>query len=170
TADTTYTLWLREPGGENTATARASVRTGRNLGPAGDDSAGRGRGGMFSGTFGEEVSSRLRDIYFDYDANSIRADQQATLDENVRTLRALFEEFPQGRIIIEGHCDERGASEYNLALGDRRAQTIVEYMGQQGLPLGRLMLVGYGEEKPQCTQANESCYQLNRRAHFDPRP
>ena len=169
TADTTYTLWLRGPGGENTATARVTVRSSLNLGPAVDENAGRNGRRLFSGTFEEEVSSRLQDIYFDYDSNAIRADQQATLDENARTLRALFEEFPQGRILVEGHCDERGSSEYNLALGDRRAQSIVEYLGQQGIPVGRLMLVGYGEEMPQCTQANEACYQLNRRAHFNPR-
>ena len=170
TADTTYTLWLRGPGGENTATARVTVRSSLDAGPAVDENEGRNGGRLFSGTFEEEVSERLQDIYFDYDSNAIRPDQQATLDENVRTLRALFEEFQQGRIIIEGHCDERGSSEYNLALGDRRAQSIVEYLGQQGVPLGRIMLVGYGEEMPQCTQPNEACYQLNRRAHFNPRP
>lgn len=170
TADTTYTLWLRGPGGENTVTARVSVRTSLNLGPTVDENASRNGRRLFSGTFEEEVSSRLQDVYFDYDSNSVRPDQQATLDENARTLKALFGEFPQGRIIIEGHCDERGSSEYNLALGDRRAQTIVEYLGQQGVPLGRIMLVGYGEEMPQCTQSNEACYQLNRRAHFNPRP
>ncbi len=171
TADTTYTLWLRGPGGENTATARVSVRSSLDLGAsAGDENAGRNGRRLFSGTFEEEVASRLQDIYFDYDSNAIRPDQQAALNENARTLQALFEEFPEGRILVEGHCDERGSSEYNLALGDRRAQSIVEYLGQQGLPLGRLALVGYGEEMPQCTQANESCYQLNRRGHFAPRP
>ena len=170
TADTTYTLWLRGPGGENTATARVAVRSSLNLGPTVDEDADRNGRRLFSGTFEEEVSSRLQDIYFDYDSNAIRPDQQAALDENAKTLRALFEEFQQGRMIVEGHCDERGSSEYNLALGDRRAQSIVEYLGQQGIPLGRIMLVGYGEEMPQCTQANEACYQLNRRAHFNPRP
>lgn len=171
TADTTYTLWLRGPGGENTATARVSVRTSLDPGASEDDeNTGRNGRRLFSGTFEEEVSSRLQDIFFDYDSNAIRADQQATLDENAKTLQALFEEFPNGRILVEGHCDERGSSEYNLALGDRRAQSIVEYLGQQGIPLGRMGLVGYGEEMPQCTQANESCYQLNRRAHFNPRP
>lgn len=170
TADTTYTLWLRGPGGESTATARVSVSSTLDLGPADDENAGRNGRRLFSGTFEEEVSSRLQDIYFDYDSNAIRPDQQAALDEDARTVRALFEEFPQGRIIVEGHCDERGSSEYNLALGDRRAQAIVEYLGQQGIPLGRVLLVGYGEEMPQCTQANEACYQLNRRAHFNPRP
>jgi peptidoglycan-associated lipoprotein len=171
TADTTYTLWLRGPGGENTATARVTVRSSlSNVGSGIDENAGRNGRRMFSGTFNEEVASRLQDIYFDYDSNAIRPDQQAALDENARTLTALFEEFQEGRIIVEGHCDERGSSEYNLALGDRRAQSIVEYLGKQGVPLGRIMLVGYGEEMPQCTQANEACYQLNRRAHFNPRP
>jgi peptidoglycan-associated lipoprotein len=170
TTDTTYTLWLRGPGGENTVTAKVAVRSSLNLGPTVDENEGRSGRRLFSGTFEEEVSSRLQDIYFDYDSNAVRPDQQATLDEDARTLRALFEEFQQGRIIIEGHCDERGSSEYNLALGDHRAQSIVDYLGQQGVPLGRIMLVGYGEEMPQCTQANEACYQLNRRAHFNPRP
>jgi peptidoglycan-associated lipoprotein len=171
TADTTYTLWLKGPGGENTATARVAVRRAAPLSTAtGDDNAnGRGRR-LFSGTFEEEVAARLQDIYFDYDSMSIRPDQQATLEDNARTLRALFEEFTTGRVIVEGHCDERGSSEYNLALGDRRARAIVDYIGQQGVPLGRVMLVGYGEERLACTQANEACYQLNRRGHFNSQP
>ncbi len=166
TEDTTYTLWMRGPGGETTMTARVGVRRANPLGALTEQP--RRRNGMFSGTFDEEVANRLRDIHFDYDSNAIRPDQQPTLAENARTLRALFDAFPTGRLLVEGHCDERGSSEYNLALGDRRAQAVVEYLDSQGVPLGRVMLVGYGEEKPQCRQQNEACYQLNRRAHFAP--
>lgn len=170
TADTTYTLWLRGPGGETTVSARVAVRRSVDLGPTVGDNDGRSRNGrLFSGTFEEEAATRLQDIFFDYDSNAVRSDQQAALSENARTLIALFGEFPQGRVIVEGHCDERGSSEYNLALGDRRAQAVVEQLGQLGVPLARLMLVGYGEEMPQCRQENEACYQLNRRAHFAPR-
>ncbi len=170
TADMTYTLWLKGPGGETTVTARVGVRRTAPLSSAtGNSDANRSGRRLFSGTFEEEVAARLQDIYFDYDSMAIRPDQQSALAENARTLRALFEEFTAGRVIVEGHCDERGSSEYNLALGDRRARAIVDYMGQQGVPLGRVMLVGYGEESPQCTQANEACYRLNRRGHFNSR-
>lgn len=170
TTDTTYTLLLKGPGGENTATTRVGVRRAAPLSTATGTDDGRNGRRLFSGTFEEEVAARLQDIYFDYDSMSIRADQTSTLNENARILRALFEEFTSGRVIVEGHCDQRGSGEYNLSLGDRRARAIVDYMEQQGVPLGRVMLVGYGEENPQCTQENESCYQLNRRGHFSPQP
>ncbi len=67
---------------------------------------------------------------------------------------------------IEGHCDERGSAEYNLGLGDRRANSAKEFLMQQGVPANRLNLVSYGKERPQCTESEESCWQRNRRVHF----
>ena len=174
TGDTTYTLWARGPGGETTVTAKVIVESSR---PGFD--AGRGDGvtsedllppGMFTGTFEQEIARRLRDVYFDYDANEIKPGQMAVLDENAEVIQALFQHFPEGRIIVQGHCDERGTNEYNLALGDRRARAAVDYLAQQGVDLGRLMLVSYGEEQPVCREANEACYGKNRRAHFEAAP
>jgi peptidoglycan-associated lipoprotein len=69
-------------------------------------------------------------------------------------------------ILVEGHCDERGTERYNLALGERRARAAMEYLQSLGIPANRLKMVSYGKERPQCTEANESCWQSNRRAHF----
>ncbi len=174
TSDTTYTLWARGPGGETTAAARVTV-----AGALPSFDGGRGPGVTsedllppdgFTGTFEEEIARKLRDVYFDYDANEIKPDQMAVLDENAAVIQALFRHFPTGRIIVQGHCDERGSNEYNLALGDRRARASVDYLGQQGVPLGRLMLVSYGEEQQVCREANEACYSRNRRAHFAAAP
>ncbi len=173
TADTTYTLWARGPGGETSVTARIMVEDSRPL------DAGRGLGvtsedlpppDMFTGTFEQEIAKRLRDVHFDYDANEVTPDQMAILDENAEVIQALFRHFTTGRIIVQGHCDERGSNEYNLALGDRRARAAVDYLGQRGVPLGRLMLVSYGEEQPLCREATDACYAQNRRAHFAAAP
>jgi peptidoglycan-associated lipoprotein len=67
---------------------------------------------------------------------------------------------------VEGHCDERGSAEYNLGLGDRRASSVRDYLVQLGVPADRLHTISYGKERPQCTDADEACYQKNRRAHF----
>jgi peptidoglycan-associated lipoprotein len=96
----------------------------------------------------------LRDIHFDFDKFIIRPDAGKTLDANVTWLKAN----PNALILIEGHCDERGTNEYNLALGERRAAATRDYLVAQG--------IRYGEERPVCQQRNESCWMKNRRAHF----
>jgi len=68
--------------------------------------------------------------------------------------------------VVEGHCDERGSAEYNLGLGDRRAQSAKDFLVQLGVPADKLRTISYGKERPVCTEANESCWQRNRRAHF----
>jgi len=71
-------------------------------------------------------------------------------------------------VIVEGHCDERGSAEYNLALGDRRATAAKDFLVQLGVPADRLKTISYGKERPQCTEENEQCWQRNRRAHLSP--
>ena len=78
----------------------------------------------------------------------------------------FFRRYPTMRITIEGHCDERGSTEYNLALGDRRANAVKQYLVGLGIPGDRLNTVSYGKEKPFCMEANEACYAKNRRGHF----
>ena len=104
----------------------------------------------------------VRDAYFDYDSAEIRADAQVAL----RKTADFLKNYPQLRVTIEGHCDERGSTEYNLALGDRRANAVKQYLISLGVPGDRLNVVSFGKEKPFCMQSTEDCYQQNRRGHF----
>jgi peptidoglycan-associated lipoprotein len=109
-----------------------------------------------------EPVPRLADIYFDYDGYEIRAEDTRVLDENAKWLRAN----PDTLVLIEGHTDERGTSEYNLGLGDRRAAAAMRYLLAQGVPAARMVAISYGEERPLCTDATQACWARNRRAHF----
>jgi peptidoglycan-associated lipoprotein len=101
-------------------------------------------------------------IYFDYDKSDIRSDAAATLDRKLPWLTAN----PGMRIRIEGNADERGSDEYNLALGQRRAASAKRYLVEHGIDASRFDLVSYGEERPVCTEHDESCWQRNRRDDF----
>lgn len=109
---------------------------------------------------------RLADIYFDYDAHAIRPEAARTLDENAAWLRAN----PGGLVLIEGHADERGTSEYNLGLGDLRAAAAMGYLVAQGIPAERMVAISYGKERPVCTEQSEACWARNRRARFLVKP
>ena len=104
----------------------------------------------------------VKDAYFDYDKADIRPDQVSKLQSNAQWLR----DNANVRLTIEGHCDERGSEEYNIGLGDRRANAVKEFLVSQGLPVARVNTISYGEERPQCRDATEDCYQKNRRAAF----
>jgi peptidoglycan-associated lipoprotein len=108
----------------------------------------------------------LTDIYFNYDQSDLTSLQLATLQKDASLLRTILADFPQAKIVIEGHCDERGSAEYNLALGDRRAQRVVRSLSEIGVPIDRIETVSYGKEQPQCEEANEACWSKNRRAHL----
>lgn len=108
------------------------------------------------------VSSPLKDVYFDFDSYDLRADARATLKANGEWLRSN----PATQVQIEGHCDERGTTEYNLALGSKRAQSVKDYLVTLGTAADRLSTISYGEELPVCTEHNEACWQKNRRARF----
>ncbi len=110
----------------------------------------------------EYFSANIRDIFFDYDQYSVREDARANLGANARALK----DRPSIRITIEGHCDERGSEKYNLALGDRRANSAKEYLISLGVESGRIDTISFGEEQPFCEESDEECWQLNRRAHF----
>lgn len=112
-----------------------------------------------------ELLAAVRDAYFDYDKHSLRADAQATLTENAKAITTILREYPDYKLTIEGHADERGSSEYNLALGEARAMKAKEFLVTIGLPAQQLRTVSYGKEKPQCTDSSEDCWQKNRRAH-----
>jgi peptidoglycan-associated lipoprotein len=104
----------------------------------------------------------LVDVHFDFDKYAIRPRDAEILDANARWLRSNAD----ARVLIEGHCDERGTDEYNLSLGDRRAKAAVDYLVAQGIPAARMVTISYGKERPQCSDHNEACWAKNRRAHF----
>ena len=104
----------------------------------------------------------LTRIHFDFDKAEIRPGDARILDVNASWLR----EHPDQLVLIEGHCDERGTAEYNLALGDRRAKSTMNYLASRGVSTSRMSIISYGEERPLCTEKNEACWSKNRRAMF----
>jgi peptidoglycan-associated lipoprotein len=113
----------------------------------------------------DEYLAKLEDALFDYDQSTIRADASAALRDDVAVIRGILADYPNQKLVIEGHADERGSAEYNLALGDRRAHAVEEFLSSQGIPGPQLAVVSYGKERPVCTDESESCWQKNRRAH-----
>jgi len=118
----------------------------------------------------DEYLAKLEDALFDYDQSTIRTDASIALRDDVNVIRGILADYPNQRLVIEGHTDERGSSEYNLALGDRRAHAVQEFLSSQGIPGPQLAVVSYGKEKPVCTDESESCWQRNRRAHVTAAP
>jgi len=104
----------------------------------------------------------LKDAFYDYNQATLREGDRNTLSADADWLKR----YPSVQILIEGHCDERGTSEYNLALGDRRANAAKEYLSSLGVDASRIRTVSYGKERPFCTESAESCWQQNRRAHL----
>ena len=113
----------------------------------------------------DEYLAKLEDALFDYDQSTIRADASVALRDDVNVIRGILADYPTQKLVIEGHADERGSAEYNLALGDRRAHAVQEFLSTQGIPGPQLAVVSYGKERPVCTDESESCWQKNRRAH-----
>ena len=105
----------------------------------------------------------LSDVMFDYDRDELRQDARQQLEANARFLK----EYPQFKIALEGHADERGTVEYNLALGHKRANSARTFLDTMGVEHDRLEATTYGEERPVCTDRQESCWQRNRRVHFE---
>jgi peptidoglycan-associated lipoprotein len=108
------------------------------------------------------VVREVEDVHFDFDKYTIRPEDGRILARNARWLSAN----PNDLLLIEGHCDERGTSEYNLALGERRAKATMTYLIDQGVAARRITTISYGKERPQCTEHGEACWARNRRAHF----
>ncbi len=109
--------------------------------------------------------AHLEDALFDYDKSTIRADAASALKDDVGVIRGILAKDPNEKLRIEGHCDERGSDEYNLALGDKRAQAVAEFFQTMGVPQAQLTVISYGKEKPVCSEQSEDCWQKNRRAH-----
>jgi len=149
---TTYTLTAKGAGGTQTATARVTVTMPPPPPPP----------PVASATEEELFSQNVKDIYFEYDKGDVRADQQAALQGDAEFLK----QHPTIHFTIEGHCDERGSTEYNLALGDTRASSVKNALVQAGIPADSVKTISYGKEKPFCTESNEACWQQNRVGHF----
>ena len=149
---TTYHLTAKGTGGTQEATARLTVTQPPPPPPAPTPSV----------TDEDLFSQNIKDVYFDYDKSDIRADQQGSIQANVQFLS----QHPNINFTIEGHCDERGSTDYNLALGDQRASSVKNALVAGGINASRIKTISYGKEKPFCTESNEACWQQNRRGHF----
>jgi len=110
----------------------------------------------------KDTDFELTDVHFDYDRYDIRPEERAVLENTASWLMKNRD----SAVSIEGHCDERGTNEYNLALGDRRANSIRKFLTASGVSSARIRTVSYGEEKPVCAEHDDTCWQKNRRAHF----
>ena len=149
---TTYHLVAKGAGGTQEATARLTVTQPPPPPPPPQPTV----------TDEDLFSQNVKDIYFDYDKSDIRADQQASLQADAQ----FFNQHPNINFTIEGHCDERGSTEYNLALGDQRASSVKNALTSAGVNASRIKTISYGKEKPFCTESNEACWQQNRRGHI----
>ncbi len=148
---TTYRLIAKGAGGTQDATARVTVNAPPPPPPPPP-----------SLTDQQLFAQNVKDIYFDYDKSDIRSGDQASLQADAQFLQ----QHPNIHITIEGHCDERGSTEYNLALGTNRADAVKNALIQSGVSGDRIKTISYGKEKPFCTESNESCWQQNRVGHF----
>ena len=151
TVSTTYHLVARGDGGSTDATASVTVNSPPAVSvPSTTVSAE------------EDFKAHVQDIFFDYDTYDIRSDAQATLSRDA----AYLGSHPDVKIVIGGYCDERGSNEYNLALGQNRADAAKNALVTAGVAASRIRVVSYGKEKPFCTESTEECWQQNRRAGF----
>jgi peptidoglycan-associated lipoprotein len=110
----------------------------------------------------DELTRELSDVYFDLDKSEVRSEARSSLQKDADWMKR----WTSTQVTIEGHCDSRGSSEYNLALGSRRASAVKDYLVNLGVPTNRITIVSKGKEQPFCTEENESCWQQNRRGHF----
>jgi peptidoglycan-associated lipoprotein len=156
---TTYTLTAK---GGNQDTRSVTIEVSSSVPPPPPRTAGVALSGA------DVLGREAQDVYFDYDKNDIRADGRDTLTKDADVIKRILLADPTFTIVIEGHCDERGSEEYNLALGDRRALAVKDFLVQLGVPDDRLKTISFGKERPVCTDENEACYQRNRRGHLAP--
>ncbi|MFZ0306619.1 MAG: peptidoglycan-associated lipoprotein Pal [Candidatus Sulfotelmatobacter sp.] len=148
---TTYHLTAKGAGGTQDATTRLTVTPPPVVqapppSPSDED------------LFGQTI----KDVYFDYDKSDIRGDQSASIQSDMLFLN----QHPGINFTVEGHCDDRGSTEYNLALGDQRASSVKNALVTAGISASRIKTISYGKEKPFCMEDNEACWQQNRRGHF----
>ena len=151
TDSTTYHLVAKGAGGTQEATARLTVTQAPPPPPP-----------TANVTDQDLFNQNVKDVYFDYDKSDVRGDQQTSIQADAQ----FFTQHTNMSFTIEGHCDERGSTEYNLALGDQRASAVKSSLTTLGISASRIKTISYGKEKPFCTESNEACWQQNRRGHF----
>ncbi len=151
TESTSYHLVARGPGGTTDATARVTV----NPPPVVNVPTS-------TMSLEDEFKAKVQDAFFDYDTYDIRSDAQAVLSRDASFLVS----HPDIKVVIGGYCDERGSNEYNLALGQNRADAAKNALATAGVAANRIRVVSYGKEKPFCSESTEECWQQNRRAGF----
>ena len=151
TDSTTYHLVAKGAGGTQDATARVTVNAPPPPPPPPPSASEE-----------ELFGQNVKDVYFDYDKSDVRSDQASAIQGDITFLN----QHPNIQFTIEGHCDERGSTEYNLALGSSRADAVKQALVQAGVNASRIKTISYGKEKPFCTQSTEECWQENRRGHF----
>jgi peptidoglycan-associated lipoprotein len=144
-SSTTYTLTAKGAGGSQDASARVTVN------PA-----------AVAQATPQPPQLTIKDVFFDYDKAVIRADAEPITQNDA----SFLAQHPEISVMIEGHCDDRGSTEYNLALGASRAAAVKDALQRQGVDASRLKTISYGKEKPFCSQDNEECWQENRRDHI----
>jgi peptidoglycan-associated lipoprotein len=147
----TYTITATGPGGTADSSAHISVTVPPPPAPVTREPSVQ-----------ELFDKTVKDAFFDYDKADVRTDARDALSQTAQFLRS----YPQLKVVIEGHCDERGSTEYNLALGDRRAASAKQFLVSLGITADRMETVSYGKERPFCSASAEQCWQQNRRAHF----
>ena len=157
----TYTATATGPGGSAVDNARITVNV-----PAPPPPAPERPRDTPNASLSELFNGNVKTIYFDYDKSEIRPDQMQILQSNAGWLKQNSSVI----FTIEGHTDERGSQEYNLALGDRRANAVKEYLLSQGISDVRVNVISYGEERPTCREETDGCMQNNRRAEFKLNP
>ena len=146
---TTFTLEAKGPGGTKDASARVTVNP-------------RTVSATPSPTDVDLFSKNVKDVFFDYEKSNIRPDEVPTAQGDASFLQL----HPKIKILVEGHCDDRGSDEYNIALGASRAESVKQSLLQQGISADRIKTISYGREKPFCAQDNEQCWQQNRVGHL----
>jgi peptidoglycan-associated lipoprotein len=153
-SSTTYVLTATGPGGSKEASARVTVTQPPPV------------AAKATATDEELFSQNVEDVFFAYDKFDIAGKEESAVERDARFLIA----HPYMKLLISGHCDERGSEDYNLTLGDSRAGTVARQLERLGIQADRIRTISYGKEKPFCTEETESCWQLNRRAHFTLEP
>ena len=153
---------------EGASSAPAAVQPGGTGGGSGTPtpSGGSTAGGARPVPREFAAIADLRDIFFDFDKYDVRPSEAKTLEANAAWLKW----HENMLVLVEGHCDERGTNEYNLALGERRAKATMNYLVAQGVQANRITIISYGEERPVCSEHTEACWAKNRRGHFLVKP
>lgn len=146
---------------EEAELAKDADKTTKKTKPAEKDASGKPV--LYGDTTGISVGDDvIIDVLFDFDRYSIKPEGRASLEKNAKILK----EHGNAMITLEGHCDERGTDDYNIALGERRANAVYNYLIKLGISNGRMNKISYGEERPFCRESNEDCWRQNRRVHF----